>query len=42
MKASLSLYWNLLAHHIRPQRGRFVLLAALLLGNIGLQIVNRK
>jgi ABC-type multidrug transport system fused ATPase/permease subunit len=31
-------YWNLLSQHIRPQRGRFALLAALLFGSIGLQI----
>jgi ABC-type multidrug transport system fused ATPase/permease subunit len=33
-------YWDLLADHIKPQRGRFALLACLLLGGIGLQIVN--
>jgi len=33
-------YWDLLAKHIRPQRGRFTLLTALLLGSIGLQIAN--
>jgi ABC-type multidrug transport system fused ATPase/permease subunit len=40
MNTSLKLYWALLAHHIRPQKGRFILLAVLMLGNIGLQIVN--
>ncbi len=33
-------YWDLLSRHIQPQRGRFALLAFLLLGNIGLQIIN--
>ena len=32
-------YWELLARHIRPQRGRFLLLTALLLGSIGLQLL---
>ncbi|MEW6084254.1 MAG: ABC transporter ATP-binding protein [Chloroflexota bacterium] len=38
MKLSFKSYWNLLADHIRPQRGRFTLLAALLFGSIGLRI----
>ena len=33
-------YWDLLADYIKPQKGRFTLLAVLLLGSIGLQIVN--
>src|SRR5574338_1446906 len=33
-------YWNLLAKHIQPQRGRFALLAVLMLGSIGLQVIN--
>lgn len=33
-------YWDLLAGYIRPQGARFRLLAALLLGSIGLQVVN--
>jgi ATP-binding cassette subfamily B protein len=33
-------YWDLLANYIRPQKTRFALLAVLLLGSIGLQIVN--
>jgi ABC-type multidrug transport system fused ATPase/permease subunit len=33
-------YWDLLARHITPQKGRFVLLTVLLLGSIGLQIAN--
>jgi ABC-type multidrug transport system fused ATPase/permease subunit len=37
---SLKRYWDLLSHHIRPQRGAFTLLGVLLLGNIGLQIAN--
>src|SRR5215208_3613091 len=31
-------YWDLLSEHIRPQKGRFVLLTALLFGSIGLRI----
>jgi ATP-binding cassette subfamily B protein len=37
---SLKRYWDLLSHHLQPQRGAFTLLAVLLLGNIGLQIAN--
>ncbi len=33
-------YWNLLAVYIRPQKLRFGLLAALMLANIALQVVN--
>src|SRR5574338_918311 len=33
-------YWDLLAKHIQPQRGRFLLLAVLMLGSIGLQVIN--
>ena len=40
MNLPLKAYWDLLARHIRPQSGRFALLAALLLAGIGLQIVN--
>ncbi len=36
----LRAYWDLLARHIAPQRGRFALLVALLLISIGLQVVN--
>jgi ATP-binding cassette subfamily B protein len=36
----LKQYWNLLADHIKPQKGRFALLTVLLLGSIGLQIAN--
>ena len=32
-------YWNLLRDHIRPQKGRFTLLAILLFGSIGLRIL---
>jgi ATP-binding cassette subfamily B protein len=39
-KTSLKRYWDLLSHHIRPQRGAFTLLALLLFGNIGLQLAN--
>ena len=39
MKLSFKSYWNLLSDHIRPQKGRFVLLAVLLFGSIGLRIL---
>jgi ABC-type multidrug transport system fused ATPase/permease subunit len=39
MNVSLKSYWNLLSDHIRPQKGRFTLLAVLLFGSIGLRIV---
>jgi ATP-binding cassette, subfamily B, bacterial len=38
MNISFKSYWNLLSDHIRPQRGRFILLAAMLFGSIGLRI----
>jgi len=40
MTIPLKQYWELLSRHIAPQRGRFILLALLLLGSIGLQIAN--
>ena len=40
MNISFKRYWDLLAKHIVPQRGRFSLLTVLLLSSIGLQIVN--
>ena len=40
MNIPLRHYWDLLAKHIRPQRGRFVILTVLLLSSIGLQIFN--
>jgi ATP-binding cassette subfamily B protein len=40
MNIPLRRYWDLLADHIKPQRGRFALLVVLLLGSIGLQIAN--
>ena len=40
MKIPLKQYWDLLAKHIKPQKGRFALLTTLLLGSIGLQVVN--
>ncbi len=40
MKIPLKTYWDLLARHIAPQRGRFVWLVILLLGSISLQIIN--
>ena len=38
MNLPLKAYWDLLSQHIRPQKGRFILLAALLFGSIGLRI----
>jgi len=40
MKIPLKQYWDLLARHIRPQKARFVILAALLLSSIGMQVFN--
>lgn len=40
MKIPFQQYWDLLAKYIRPQRARFILLAGLLLGSIGLQLIN--
>ncbi len=40
MNVSLKHYWALLADHIKPQSARFALLAGLLLGSIGLQLIN--
>ena len=40
MKIPFQPYWQLLSRHIRPQKGRFYLLFFLLLGSIGLQIIN--
>ena len=41
-KLPLRAYWDLLAQYIRPQKGRFFLLSFLLLGSIGLQLINPK
>lgn len=38
MNLSFKSYYHLLSSHIRPQRGRFTLLAILLFGSIGLRI----
>jgi ATP-binding cassette, subfamily B, bacterial len=38
MNLSFKSYWNLLSDHIRPQKGRFILLAVLLFSSIGLRI----
>jgi ATP-binding cassette, subfamily B, bacterial len=38
MNLSFKSYWNLLSEHIRPQKGRFILLAIMLSGSIGLRI----
>ena len=40
MNIPLKQYWDLLARHIKPQKGRFLLLTVLLLSSIGLQVVN--
>jgi ATP-binding cassette, subfamily B, bacterial len=40
MRIPLTQYWSLLVTYLRPQRARVALLAALLLGSIGLQIAN--
>ena len=39
MNLPFKAYWDLLSQHIRPQRGRFVLLTVLLFGSIGLRIL---
>jgi ATP-binding cassette subfamily B protein len=39
MNISLKSYWNLLSDHVRPQKGRFVLLTFMLFGSIGLRII---
>jgi ABC-type multidrug transport system fused ATPase/permease subunit len=38
MNLPFKAYWDLLSQHIRPQKGRFVLLSTLLFGSIGLRI----
>jgi len=38
MNLPFKAYWDLLSQHIRPQKGRFILLSILLLGSIGLRI----
>jgi len=39
MNLPFKAYWDLLAQHIRPQKGRFLLLSTLLFGSIGLRIL---
>ena len=39
MNLSFKSYWNLLSDHIRPQKGRFILLAILMFCSIGLRIL---
>jgi ATP-binding cassette subfamily B protein len=39
MNLSFKSYWNLLSVHVRPQRRRFILLAIMLFGSIGLRII---
>ena len=38
MNLPFKAYWDLLSEHIRPQKGRFILLTILLFGSIGLRI----
>jgi ATP-binding cassette subfamily B protein len=38
MNLSFKAYWDLLSQHIRPQKGRFILLTVLLFSSIGLRI----
>jgi ATP-binding cassette, subfamily B, bacterial len=40
MNISFKSYWNLLSDHIRPQKGRFILLAISLFGSIGLRVIS--
>jgi len=40
MSTPLRRYGDLLAHHIAPQRRRYIALTVLLLSSIGLQVVN--
>ncbi|MFN2144990.1 MAG: ABC transporter transmembrane domain-containing protein, partial [Anaerolineales bacterium] len=40
MKVPFRQYWQLLARHIRPQMGRFILLGILLFSGIGMRVVN--
>jgi len=40
MNLSLKSYWDLLARHILPQKGRFLLMSFLLLGSIALRVLN--
>lgn len=39
MNLPFKAYWDLLSQHIRPQKGRFILLSVLLFGSIGLRIL---
>src|SRR5690349_1887362 len=39
MNLPFKAYWDLLSGHVRPQKGRFVLLTVLLFGSIGLRIL---
>ena len=39
MNLPFKAYWDLLSQHIRPQKGRFMLLSILLFGSIGLRIL---
>jgi len=40
MKVPFRQYWQLLARHIRPQMGRFILLGVLLFSGIGMRVVS--
>ena len=39
MNLPFKAYWDLLSQHIRPQKGRFILLSVMLFGSIGLRIL---
>jgi ATP-binding cassette, subfamily B, bacterial len=39
MKLPFRAYWDLLSQHIHPQKGRFILLATLLLSSISLRVI---
>lgn len=40
MKNPLKEYWTLLSTHIRPQKGRFILLIAAMIASVALQVLN--
>jgi len=40
MKNSFRLYWTLLSTHIKPQKGRFILLTFCMLASVSLQVLN--
>ena len=40
MNIPLRRYWNLLGDYFKIQKGRFLLLTVLMLGSLGLQLIN--